>query len=86
LDVYITIRLTGRADYLEGQRFLSRHEDSDVVRTAQSIIRNKFHAVEQSGWRRVLESSAFYPDLDRREKEAKLDEARRRLIRWLRAL
>ena len=85
LDVYITIMLTSRADYLQGQRFLSQHEDSDILRTAQSIVRDKFYAVEQSGWRRVLESSGFYPDLNRREKEARLDEARRRLIRWFRA-
>jgi len=81
-DVYVTIMLTDRADYLEGQDFLSRHKDSDIIRTARSIVAGKFHAVEQAGWRRVLESSDFYPVLDRREKEARLDEARRRLLRW----
>jgi len=81
-DVYVTIMLTYRNDFLEGQDFLSWHEDSDIIRTARSIVAGKFNAVEQAGWRRVLESSDFYPDLDRREKEAKLDEARRRLLRW----
>ena len=81
-DVYRIIILTSRADYMEGQRFLSRHEDSDIIQMARSIIRNKFHVIEQTGWRRILESSGFYPDLNRREKEARLDEARHRLIKW----
>jgi hypothetical protein len=82
LDVYITIMLTSRADYLEGQQFLSRHEDSDIILTAQSIVENKFHTIEHSGWRWILESSGFYSNLNRQEREAKLDEARHRLIRW----
>jgi len=82
LDIYITIMLTSRADYLVGQQFLARHEDSVIIQTAQSIVWNKFYTIEQSGWRRVLESSIFYPDLNRREKETKLEEAKRRLIRW----
>jgi len=81
-DVYIIIMLTNRVDYLEGQRFLSRHKDADIKRTARSIINNKFNAIEQIGWRRVLGTSDFYSDLNRGEKEGKLDEARRRLIRW----
>jgi hypothetical protein len=81
-DVYRIIVLTSRADYIEGQRFLSRHKDSDIIQKAQSIVRNKFHAIGQTGWRWILESSGFCPDLNRREKETKLDEARRRLIRW----
>jgi hypothetical protein len=82
LDVYRIIILTNRTDYLEGQRLLSRHEDSDIIRIAQSIVRSKFHAIEETGWRRILEPSSFYPDLNRREKEVRLDEAMRRLIRW----
>jgi len=81
-DVYVTIMLTNREDYLEGQDFLSRHEDSEIIQTARSIVGGKFNAVERAGWRRVLESSDFYPGLNRLEKEARLDEARRRLIRW----
>ena len=82
LDVYITSMLTNRADYLEGQRFLSRHEDSEIIQIAQSIVRHKFNAIEQPGWRRILESSSFYSNLNRQEREAKLNEARRRLNRW----
>jgi hypothetical protein len=81
-DVYITIMLTDREDYLEGQQFLLRHEDSDIIQTARTIIAGKFNQVEQAGWLRVLESSDFYPNLNRRDKGTRLDEARRRLIRW----
>jgi hypothetical protein len=81
-DVYVTIILADRDDYLEGQDFLSQHIDSEIIRTARSIVGSKFNAVEQAGWRRVLESSDFYPGLNRREKETRLDEAKRRLIRW----
>jgi len=81
-DVYVTIMLTDIDDYLEGQQFLSRHEDSDIIRTARSIVGSKFNDVEKTGWRRVLESSDFYPDLNRREKESKLVVAMNRLLRW----
>ena len=81
-DVYITIMLTNRDDYLEGQDFLLRHKDSEIIQTAQSIVVNKFSSIEQAGWHRVLESSAFYLDYNRRQKEDMLNEARRRLIRW----
>ena len=81
-DIYVTIMLTNREDYLEGQQFLSSHKDSDIIQTAQMIIAGKFNQVEQAGWRRVLESSGFYPDLNRQEKETKLDEACHRLVRW----
>ena len=81
-DIFITIMLANRDDYLQGQLFLSRHEDSDIIQTALSIVSSKFNAVEQAGWRHVLESSNFYLGLIRREKEARLGEARRRLIRW----
>jgi len=81
-DVYRIMILVSRDDYMEGQRFLLRHKDSEIIQAARSIVAGKFNAVEQAGWRRVLESSDFYADLNRREKEARLDEARRRLIRW----
>jgi hypothetical protein len=81
-DVYVTIMLTDIDDYLEGRQFLARHENSDIIQTARSIVAGKFNEVAQAGWRRVLESSDFYPDLGRREKETRLDEAMRRLIRW----
>ncbi len=81
-DIYVTITLSGRDDYLEGQDFLLRHKASKIIQTARSIVGSKFSAVEHAGWRRVLESSDFYPDYNRGQKEGLLDEARRRLIRW----
>ncbi len=81
-DIYITIMLTNRGDYLEGRDFLLRHKDSKILQTAQSIIAGQFSAIEQSGWRRVLEASGFYPDYNRRQKQGMLDKARRRLVRW----
>jgi hypothetical protein len=82
LDIYIIITLTDRSDYLEGQKFLSQHSDSDIIQRAKSIVSNKFSAVNQAGWQRVLEASDFYPNLNRREKESKLDAAGHRLIKW----
>ena len=64
---------------LKGQRFLSRHRESDIIRRAESIVSNKFSAVDQSGWRHVLEASDFYPDLSRQAKESRLGEAKGRL-------
>ncbi|MEJ2704632.1 MAG: hypothetical protein P8Z79_19530 [Sedimentisphaerales bacterium] len=82
MDVYVTVMLSSRDDYLEGQQFLSRHANSDIIQKARSIVANKFYAVERAGWRRVLESSGFYPRLNRQEREAKLEGAKRRLCRW----
>lgn len=81
-DIYIIIILTKRSDYLEGQKFLSQHSDSDIIQRAKSIVSNKFSAVNQTGWQHVLEASDFYPNLNRQEKESKLDAAARRLARW----
>lgn len=81
-DVYVAIMLADRGDYLEGQDFLSRHKDSEIIQTAQSIVASKFSTIEHAGWRHVLEASGFYPDYDRRQKESILDEAKRRLVRW----
>jgi hypothetical protein len=81
-DIYITIMLTDTNDYAQAQKFLERHKDSDVMQTAQSIVRNKFSVIDQLGWRAVLQASDFYPDLNRRQKEAELETAKARLLRW----
>lgn len=81
-DIYIIIMLTSKNDYLEGQRFLLRHKDSDIIKRVLSIVSSKFSAVDQTGWQCVLEASAFYPDLNRKEKGVRLDVASRRLVRW----
>jgi hypothetical protein len=82
LDIYITIMLTNRADYLEGREFLSRHKDSDLIQKARSIVDNKFSSVDKDGWRFVLETSSFFPDKNVLQKKGLLEEARSRLIRW----
>jgi hypothetical protein len=84
-DIFIIIMQTDRSDYLEGRKFLSRHSDSEIIKHAQSIVTNKFSAVNQVGWRCVLEASDFYPNLNRQEKESKLSAAGRRLARWFNA-
>ena len=81
-DIFITIMLTDRSDYLEGQKFLSQHSDSEIIKRAQAIVANKFSVVNQAGWQCVLEASDFYPNLNRQEKESKLDSAGHRLARW----
>lgn len=82
LDIYIIMMLTNREDFREGQRFLLRHKDSDIIKKVRSIVSDNFSAVDQAGWQRVLETSDFHPNLNRQEKEGRLDLARRRLIRW----
>ncbi len=82
LDIYITIMLTTRADYLEGQEFLSRHRDSEIIRKAQFIVESKLSSVDTSGWRFLLEASGFYPEENVRQKRERLLEARNRLKRW----
>jgi len=81
-DVYITITLTTRDDYLEGQRFLARHTDAEEIRRVTSIIRDKFHSIDQPGWQRVLETSSFYPELNVQQRRGELELARNRLVRW----
>ncbi len=81
-DIYVAIMLTDRNDFKEGQDFLKRHSESNIIIRTQGIVRNSFSEVEQKGWQVVLESSNFYPNLDRQEKEDKLVQARSRLTRW----
>jgi len=82
LDIYIAIMLTKRTDYLEGQKFLSRHKDSEIIQRAQSIVDSKFSSVDKLGWQLVLEASSFYPEKNVRQKRERLDDAKRRLLRW----
>ena len=83
LDVYLIIAMqTQRRDYLEGQKFLSRHKDSSIIQKAQSIVDNKFSSVDKDGWRLVLEASSFFPDKNIPQKKDRLEEAKSRLIRW----
>jgi len=81
-DIYVAIMLTDRNDFKEGQDFLRRHSESDTVVRTREIVRDSFSEVEQKGWQAVLESSNFYPNLDRQGKEDKLVQAMSRLTRW----
>lgn len=82
-DIYLIIAmLNQRSDFLEGQKFLSRHRDSEIIQRAQSIVGDKFSFIDKSGWRYVLEASGFYPEINVLRKRAKLDESKRRLVRW----
>jgi hypothetical protein len=81
-DIYIITILAMTEDYQEGRRFISRHADSNVVERARTIAESKFGAIEHSGWRQVLTSTAFYPDRPMSARRERLDAARRRLSRW----
>jgi hypothetical protein len=81
-DVYITVMLATREDYQEGQNFLARHNDWQVIQKVASIIKEKFNSVDQPGWHRVLEARNFYPDKSIDEKNAELEKAKNRLARW----
>ena len=83
LDIYLIIAmLTQRRDYLEGQKFLSRHRDSEIIQRAVSIVDSKFSSVDKLGWQLVLEASSFYPEKKVRQKRERLDDTKRRLVRW----
>ena len=81
-DIYITVMLANRDDYLEGQKFLNRHKDWPIIKKVTSIVREKFGSVDQPGWRRVLETSFFYPDMRIAQKRDELEKAKDRLLRW----
>ena len=81
-DVYVTVTLADRNDYLQGQKFLARHKNSQIIQRSESIVTNKFSSVDQVGWQRVLETSSFFPNLNVQQKRERLDEAKRRLVRW----
>jgi hypothetical protein len=81
-DIYTVTTLSDRKDYLEGQRFLARRKNSDIVKRVQLIVADSFSSVDKFGWLRVLEASAFYPDLNIQQKRNMMDEANRRLTKW----
>lgn len=81
-DIYVIITLAAMNDYKQGQKFLARHSDSEIIQKAKSIVSSKFSSVDQAGWHRVLTTSSFYPDLNVPQKRERLDEAKRRIVRW----
>jgi hypothetical protein len=81
-DVYITIMLTNREDFKEGQGFLSRHIDSDIILKTKSIIKHSFSNYEKVGWQTILNSPNFHSTLNIGQKQEKLQDASARLFRW----
>jgi hypothetical protein len=49
-DIYIAIMLADITDLKEGQAFLSRHSDSEIIQKTQSIIEKSFSQYEKAGW------------------------------------
>jgi hypothetical protein len=81
-DIYIIATLANSADYHQGQAFLSRHAESDIIQKSQRIITDNFSDPAAGGWREVLGTKDFYPRLTRQERREKLTFARNRLMRW----
>jgi len=81
-DIYMVVTFANLNDYREGQKFLFRHRDSEIIMKAKNIVRNHFSSVDEAGWHRVLETASFYPSFNIQQKYEKIDEARRRLVRW----
>lgn len=81
-DVYINIMLTNREDFKEGQEFLSRHIDSDIILKTKSIIEHSFSHYEKVGWQTILNSPNFHSTLNISQKQQKLQDASARLLRW----
>jgi hypothetical protein len=82
LDVYIIIMLTDIDDLKDGQKFLSRHKDSDIIGKTKRIIDSCFSQYENAGWQTVLGSSNFYPADSIAQRNEKLKQASARLLRW----
>ncbi len=81
-DIYITVLLSARADFEEGQSLLFKHIDSPIVARVQNIVSGNFSSLDQQGWRQLLRTTDFYPELDIDQKKEKLDVAMKRIIRW----
>jgi hypothetical protein len=81
-DIYTIITLSDRNDYLQGQSFLSRHKQSDIIQKVTNIVFNSFSSIDKTGWQRLLETNSFHPNLKIQRKRGRLDEAGRRLVRW----
>ena len=81
-DIFVIVTFAGVNDYREGQKLLNSYRESPVIRKAGRIIEECFSSLDGVGWQYVLGTANFYPDLDIRQKREKLDEAKRRLVKW----
>ena len=81
-DIYVIVTLANMDDYKQGRELLARHNDSPIIKRSQSIAEKRFSSLGHVGWRYVLKASNFYPNLNVQQKQERLDEAKRRLVRW----
>lgn len=81
-DVYITIMLTNIDDLKEGQRFVARHDGSDIIMKTRSIVKDSFSNYDKVGWQTILPSPIFHSTLSIDQKQEKLQEASSRIKRW----
>lgn len=81
-DIYMITALADLDDYREGRRFLSRHNDSNIIQKAKSIVVSGFSSIEQPGWRHVIGAAGFFPGDSVQKKRERLDKVKNRLVRW----
>jgi hypothetical protein len=81
-DIYAIITLVDRSDFEQGQKFLTAHVESDIIRTAQVIIRNHFSSIYDRGWYALLQTSDFFPARSIQDRRLIVTNARKRLLRW----
>ena len=81
-DIYVIMVLSGREDFLEGQAFLQKHKDSEIINNASKIVDDYFMDVNSGGWLKLLSASDFFPNEDVAQKRQRIDSAMKRLIKW----
>ncbi|MBW8002522.1 MAG: hypothetical protein FVQ80_10940 [Planctomycetes bacterium] len=81
-DIYAISTLADRADYKQGQVFLEKHRNSDIIKKALAIVEESFSDIEKTGWQHVLEASVWDTDITLAQRRQELENAKNRLIRW----
>jgi len=81
-DIYNLVTLTNLQDYREGMEFIKCHNSSDIIIEVKNIAENYFSTTNSSGWVRVLENTAFYPDINMNQKGEKIQIAQAKLTKW----
>ena len=81
-DVYIIIMLSDITDLKQGQEFIVRHTESEILQKTRNIVEDYFSKSQQLGWQTILSSPNFYPGTSMREKEEQLQQASARIKRW----
>jgi hypothetical protein len=81
-DVFVIMVLSGREDFLEGQVFLEKHKDSDIINNASKIVDDYFRDVNGGGWLTLLGANEFFSNENISQKRQRVDLAMKRLIKW----